>query len=464
MRRVLLVAVSTLGCGPLAGIDDKEYVEPEVVALSGLNCTTCAVREDGSVWCWGENERGQLGREVDSFGGPERVAGIPAMRSVSVGTTHVCAVTDDDRVWCWGGNATGQSSPDDFALPECGTDLEACLAQLFDQSVGPTEIALGEPVLEVAAGMLHTCARTAAGRVYCWGSNHAGQCGRSLGKALAVIQQAPGADHVCHWSAENVAGALLLDQAAVLGGPQLVEGLGAVDELVAQRHTTCARKGAAVWCWGGNCGAGSKDPLLLGNDCSDGGQLGVSPHERCYSDAPLPVKELGSATHVNLGHVSGFASLEVSQTGVKSWGWDGGQLGHGAPTEQFSKPELVMLEGGADLSLVDDVARTNGWHQFAQSSDEWYSWGIDHCGELGQKALAEGSVSTFARRATRVPRGADALVSGQDHTCYIDSGSVYCFGHERYVGQPLDFAVGTCATEGVGCPSPQLEPKRVRFE
>ena len=40
---------------------DGSSLDTAVSLLSGGNAHTCALLEDGTVWCWGNNESGQLG-------------------------------------------------------------------------------------------------------------------------------------------------------------------------------------------------------------------------------------------------------------------------------------------------------------------------------------------------------------------------------------------------------------------
>jgi hypothetical protein len=69
---------------------------------------TCAVTAEGAGYCWGLNNRGQLGigSTIDSRV-PVRVKGDLVFESISAGWLHTCGITRDGVVWCWGDNTEG---------------------------------------------------------------------------------------------------------------------------------------------------------------------------------------------------------------------------------------------------------------------------------------------------------------------------------------------------------------------
>lgn len=99
----------------------------DVVRITAGTDATCAVRRDGTVWCWGINPRlgdglGMLGdgRAPDETCGvrlgvviqcrtrPVRVVGIDNAVDVSMGSGHTCAVLATGEVRCWGYNDHGE--------------------------------------------------------------------------------------------------------------------------------------------------------------------------------------------------------------------------------------------------------------------------------------------------------------------------------------------------------------------
>ncbi|MDW9479051.1 hypothetical protein GOB57_10285 [Sinorhizobium meliloti] len=95
-----------------------KYSTPQTVLASGVRqvagggAHTCAVKTDGTVWCWGRNADGQIGTgsaSSASVATPSKVIGLPAgMVSVTAGGNHSCAIDGDGKGWCWGKNDKGQ--------------------------------------------------------------------------------------------------------------------------------------------------------------------------------------------------------------------------------------------------------------------------------------------------------------------------------------------------------------------
>ena len=67
---------------------------------------TAAVKTDGTLWTWGNNELGQLGDgTTTNRHAPVQIG--TGYASVSVGQGHMAAIAAG-AVWAWGGNSGGQ--------------------------------------------------------------------------------------------------------------------------------------------------------------------------------------------------------------------------------------------------------------------------------------------------------------------------------------------------------------------
>ena len=69
-----------------------------------------ALRSDGTVWAWGRNDRGQLGRGTISSGElvPARVAVLNRVTKISAGRDFALALRSDGIVFAWGSDRFGQ--------------------------------------------------------------------------------------------------------------------------------------------------------------------------------------------------------------------------------------------------------------------------------------------------------------------------------------------------------------------
>ena len=95
---------------------DMPRVAPTRVALSGKAISiasgyqhTCAILEDRTAACWGNNAYGQLGNaQLEDSGAPVAVIGLTDVVSISTGHGHSCASLLDGTVKCWGSDRYGQ--------------------------------------------------------------------------------------------------------------------------------------------------------------------------------------------------------------------------------------------------------------------------------------------------------------------------------------------------------------------
>jgi alpha-tubulin suppressor-like RCC1 family protein len=69
----------------------------------------CAIKLDGTLWCWGRNDMGQLGSGLSSepVTTPIQVGKVAGWTAVTAGWANSCAIYDGD-VYCWGANAGGE--------------------------------------------------------------------------------------------------------------------------------------------------------------------------------------------------------------------------------------------------------------------------------------------------------------------------------------------------------------------
>ena len=191
----------------------------------------CAVTTSGTAYCWGSNAQGQLGNPASGGSSLTPVAvAAPAgvtFVSISAGTSHTCAITPSGAAYCWGEGGYGQlgnGSFDNQSLPQlvsapggrsfasisagrrhtcaiASTGAAYCWGEGAERQIGnggssnySTPVAVTAPpgakFVAIAAGRSHTCATTAAGAAYCWGTNNSGEIGNGSSN---FYQTTPGA-------------------------------------------------------------------------------------------------------------------------------------------------------------------------------------------------------------------------------------------------------------------------------
>jgi uncharacterized repeat protein (TIGR02543 family) len=92
--------IGTLGDAGAVQVDASDDMTPHVVALDG----------DGRVWAWGHNGRGELGGGAtsdDPQAAPVRIEGLSGVTQVTAGSDTSAAVRSDGTLFSWGADANG---------------------------------------------------------------------------------------------------------------------------------------------------------------------------------------------------------------------------------------------------------------------------------------------------------------------------------------------------------------------
>jgi alpha-tubulin suppressor-like RCC1 family protein len=312
----------------------------QIVAASGF---TCAVRDDETAWCWGQNGVGKLGNGKVGIDAPYpvRVAIDKPVKAISAIGESACALLDTPQrsVRCWGNNDDGQlgdgtktdrATPVDVVISErdgsmklltdvkqismgsdhaCATLIDSTVAcwgfnwtgelgnGTFTESLSPTGVIISggsypklSGITQVTANGLHSCAKFAATwQLACWGNNSQGQLGDP---AVTAVTASP------------------------VGVAVGVQSVGAGSE------STCALLADyRIGCWGGN----------------SYGQLGDGTTTGSRTPLILPITK---ATSLSVGDY--HACVVLPDTTVECWGRGReGQLGNGLFDEKKPTPQLV---------------------------------------------------------------------------------------------------------------------------
>jgi uncharacterized delta-60 repeat protein len=235
------------------------------------------------------------------------------------------------------------------------------------------------PAVSVAAGLFHSLALTADGRVLSWGSNTYGQLGRTTGQTMTptevsglsgIVAVAAGEYHSLALDAAGLVFAWGSNDRDQLGRsdvsqsttPVLVDGLTRIVAIAAGRkHNLALDADGRVFAWGDN---GS-------------GQLG--DNSNVQRTVPVPLTSLSDIAIAAVA-AGNYHSVALTADGrVFTWGanWYG-QLGNGTTSERRTPGEL------SSLSQVVSVAG-GGFHTLAVRADGGVlSWGHNQEGQLGR--------------------------------------------------------------------------------
>jgi alpha-tubulin suppressor-like RCC1 family protein len=172
------------------------------IAVAAGEWHTCALLDDASVRCWGDNTKGQLGapQTTTESGHAVSVARIEGAARLALSASNSCVVTREGAVFCWG-------------------TTTACGSRRVGQPT-PERLPCLSAVEDVGFGFRHACMLARGGDVSCWGDNGDGRLGRG-------------------------------DDVAASDLPLAVPGIHDVTELAVGLHATCVRtRGSKVVCWG----------------------------------------------------------------------------------------------------------------------------------------------------------------------------------------------------------------------
>ncbi|MBH1970361.1 hypothetical protein FK216_03990 [Moraxellaceae bacterium AER2_44_116] len=355
-------------------------------SLSARQDTTCVVTTTGSVKCWGGNDFGQLGDGSETGTGagdgtlkfkniPVTVKNVSGIKQVAVGYNHACAISQTGSVSCWGDNSKGQigdgttsfrsqATPvmglsakvtqlaltyqSSCALLETGAvqcwggnsqgELGVGIAAKITQSSSPKNAVLlsNMTVKRLVSGRQHLCGITNNDALVCWGWNDLGQLGLTdtnprytptvvTAAGTGLKQLAAGYGHTCIartndtlcWG-DNSKGQLGDGTTTSSSIPVTVSTLTGVTALTLGKEHSCATLASnAAFCWGSR----------------QAGQTAQTIDPTVVDKVPVAVASLNAKHSLSAGD---FHTCSIGEGGiVKCWGKnDLGQLGDGTTVKE----------------------------------------------------------------------------------------------------------------------------------
>ncbi|HVT39358.1 MAG TPA: hypothetical protein VHE78_09955 [Gemmatimonadaceae bacterium] len=421
--------------------------------------TTCGIAADGTLYCWGSNQVGQLGDgTLTDRLVPTAAAGGRRFTTIDLDNAGGCALTAPGTPYCWGRSLLSASMSWNRSVPTAVTGLRGVTAMSaalnhtcavraggaaecwgdntnnvlggatsITQSSVPQPVAGGIAFSAISTGTANTCGLATSGTVYCWGSRfdsdgttiaisinpspiQGGLSFVAIGVGSASVKL-PG--QVCGATAGNAAFCMGLNNVGQVGdattitrvAPVAVTGNQTFTVLSAGGSNTCGlTPTGAAFCWGRN-------------NLGELGSGGVSVFE------PSPVPVTGGLSFAALA-VGMFHSCALTATGAAyCWGSNSsGQLGNGAMS-RTPNPSPIAVRGGLTFSkIAAGAAHTCG----LTPSGVGYCWGSNAFGGLGD-GTQTSRAGPVAIAGGLVFAG---ITAGTEHSCaWTQAGAAYCWGN-----------------------------------
>lgn len=174
------LADMTEGAGSLFVKTPKQYgTETDWVDVFAVNYCSYAIKSDGTLWAWGDNQDdylfGYQSNDTTSIYTPRQVTAIEGKVVFISGceSTRIIATGENGvatKVYAWGSNNDGALGDGNGKSVDLGLD---------PKSFSPVEVKLPANIniTQIASGQFYTNVLTDEGRIYAWGKNRGGQLG-----------------------------------------------------------------------------------------------------------------------------------------------------------------------------------------------------------------------------------------------------------------------------------------------
>lgn len=286
----------------------------DVVSVCASTTYAAAIKEDGSLWEWcGEKE-------------PVKV--LDDVVQVSCSVTHSAAVQSDGSLWTWGDNGCGQ---------------------LGDGTItgSHTPIKVMENVAYVSCGTRYTAAIKTDGSLWTWGENDEGQLGNDglCNNELYTPEKDFSEIVIASNSATGEINTSYQDWVFLTTPTKIMDDVTAIS--CGAAAMAAIRSDGSLWTWGNN----------------DVGQLGIG---RVTESSLVPIKVFDyGVSYVNIG----ASTVAIIRTDNSLWIWGNGGtcglLGNG----------IIERSAVVPVKVMDNVAAVRtGWHHVAATKNDGSVW------------------------------------------------------------------------------------------
>lgn len=167
---VYMEVLGPAGVGTLADIGTPNQLE----MISSVATNGMCVLIDGAVYCWGSSFADKYPKLMQDTNGDD----LDDVIKISGGQSHACAVRTNGTIWCWGHDTYGELGDGTIGTNDYNTASQV-VGDDYDPVTNPSSTLTD--MVWVDVGWDISCGMNSSGEVYCWGQGSGGNNQYALG-------------------------------------------------------------------------------------------------------------------------------------------------------------------------------------------------------------------------------------------------------------------------------------------
>ena len=371
--------------------------------LASGSSHNAVIKNDGTLWVWGNNSDGQLGDGTNiNRNRPIQIGMNSDWKTVYTGSRRTFGIKNNGTLWGWGNNFDGQLGD--------GTTVT---------KTTPTQIGIENDWEKLSIRSSHSLAIKKNGTLWAWGYNGAGQLGDGTTSSKLIPTQiglssnwksiSVGSDFSIALKTDGTLWGWGYNSFGQLGDGTNINKLTPIQigtssnwESIAtgDYYTLALKTDGTLWGWGNN----------------SSGQIG----DGTYTNKLIPTK-IDNSTNWKI--IIGYGNISLALKNDNTlWGWGSnpyGVLGDGT-TNNINIPNQI----GTDTDW--DIATLGSTHIVAvKKNSSLYAWGSNLSGQLGDGI---DDVNTNPRQVGNL-RNWKSVAAGANHSLAIKTdGTLWAWG------------------------------------
>ena len=389
---------------------------------AGQGYSSMALKSNGTVWDWGENQSGQLGDGTTTDRtSPVQATGLSGITAIAAGGGHGLAIKNDGTVWTWGFNLYGGLGD--------GTNTNHST---------PAQISGITGAIGIAGGDYHSLAIKNDGTSIAWGFNFSGQLGNGNTTDSNVPVQT--SMHICNLSIDPNHGPTTGNTSVTINGQNFQNGATVTFGSETPVSTTFVNSTTLTLSTPAHTPAETVDVTVTNPDDGFATMTNGFTYDSASSSCDFTANSLAAGDTHSLG-------LKADGT-VWLWGNQHG-IGTNEPSQVagLSNISAVSTTGGGNI--ID----TNGYSLALKNDGTVWAWGVNTDGRFGDGTTNDSDTPvqvTDPSDGSGFLQNVAGISAGFHHAVILkNDGTVWAWGR------------GTSGQLGNGTASDSLVPVQV---